>query len=306
MNALGKVIFITTFGLAAGACTTTASRPDLTVPALQVKPSGTTAGSRIAVTSTVRNAGAADTGREVEAMIDIFAKDGTDIPAILSTWRQEDGETLAAGEEINDEIAVKAPDGLAPGAYEICAVADPGDEIVEASEDNNRRCTALEIVPGPAVRADLVIEKVTPLDYDQASRKVAIKIRNAGTEAASNFRIMAFKRSPRQPLLLIECALTEGQLNAGSPASCANLTQREPLAPGASIELTGYFAFVVANGAEFLRQPVNADTRRQPVSRTIDIMVDGCFPPEDQSPVYCTIEEIDEINNFRAATFKAR
>lgn len=291
----------------AAACTTSGARPDLIVSRLEATPPAASAGSSITIASAIRNAGAAP-ARE-PAAIDIFLfEDGEPAgpAAYLTGWRPPDGAPLDPGQTVEDSAQVRLPGGLKPARHSICGVVDPEDRIAESFEDNNRTCIPLEIVAGPPALADLVIEKVTPLAYEQASLKVKIKIRNAGAAPAETFRIMAFRRSPRLPLLLIECPLTEGQLSAGSPASCPDLTQRAPLLPGASAELTGYFNYVVANGAQFVRQPVTPDYKKPLVSRSVDFMIDGCFPPEDGAPVHCAVDEIDEINNFKGATLSVR
>lgn len=292
--------------LSLGGCATTQQLPDLTVSRLEASPAETTAGSSLALKSAIRNTGKAATASPAELDIQIFADQNAQIPvADLTAWGQPEGSALGPSETVEDEANIRTP-GLQPGAYSICATADPDDSVAESLEDNNRACIPFTIAAGAPRRADLVIEKITAIGPDQASLKVKLKIKNAGSDAAGPFRIMAFRRNPRQPLLLIECPLTEGQLNAGSPASCDDLTQRVPLAAGASAELTGYFAFVVANGASFIRIPIGPGNPNPPVRRTIDFMVDGCFPPEDGSPVYCAVDEIDEINNFKGATLKVR
>lgn len=307
MGAAVKVACVV-FGLTVLAGCAGDPRADLRVSQLSVTPSQTTAGSDVTLESEITNVGDGAAGAPAALEIDIYADDNASQPfANLHGWRQEEDDRLAPGSAVGDKREkVEIPTDLTPGNYAVCGYADPTNEISETIEGNNKKCASLAIIAGPAIRADLVIERVTPLDYVEASRKVNIKIRNAGTQPASGFKIKAFRRSPRQPLLLTECPITEGQLNSGSPASCGDLARREPIAPGASAELTGYFAYVVADGAEFLRQPVRSDYAKPPVSRTIDFMVDGCFPPKDGSPVYCQIKEIDEINNFREAAFKVR
>ena len=235
----------------------------------------------------------------------LYASESEPPIADLTAWRQPDGAALQPGESVEDTASVRTP-LLQPGAFSICATVDPEGEIAEADETNNRTCIPFTIVAGAPRRADLVIESVTPIGAAEASLKVKVKIRNAGSEAAGPFRIMAFRRNPRQPLLLIECPLTEGQLAAGSPASCDDLTQRTQLAPGASAELTGYFAYVIAGGASFVKNPIGPGNPNPLVSRSVDFMVDGCFPPEDGSPVFCAVDEIDELNNFKGATLKVR
>lgn len=287
------------------ACAATAPLPDLSVGKLEAAPAEATAGSAISLMTAIRNAGAGAATAPAAMDVDIRAAASSPPIAGLTAWRQPDGALLRPGESAEDIASARAP-ALQPRPYSICATVDPENEIAEADEANNRACIAFTIVAGAPRRADLVIEKVTPVGPVEASLKVKVKIRNAGSQAAGPFRIMAFRRNPRQPLLLIECPLTEGQLAAGSPASCDDLTQRALLEPGAVAELTGYFAYVIAGGASFVRTPVGSGNPNPPVSRSVDFMVDGCFPPEDSAPVYCAIDEIDELNNFKGATLKAR
>lgn len=291
--------------LSLSACATTATLPDLVVGRLEAAQAETTAGSDFSLATSIRNSGGAAT--TAPAAMDVRLHKSAGEPPItdLTGWRQADEARLQPGEASDDVATVRTP-SLTPGAYSICASVDPDGAIAEADETNNETCIPFTVLAGAPRRADLVIEKITPIGAVEASLKVKVKIRNAGSEAAGPFRIMAFRRSPRQPLLLIECPLTEGQLASGSPASCDDLTQKSPLAAGASAELTGYFAYVIAGGASFVRTPVGPGNPNPPVSRTVDFMVDGCFPPEDGSPVYCAVDEIDELNNFKGATLKSR
>lgn len=292
---------------ALAACVTTASSPDLVVSRLDVSPARVSAGSVISIASGVENRGGAPTDRPVSMEIALYADALSNAPiAPLTTWRQNDGESLAAGAGVEDVEEARLSPALKPGFYAVCGEVDPFDEIGESDETNNRSCAPFEILAGPPRLSDLVVESVTAVGPVEASLKVKIKIRNAGSAAAGPFRVMAFRRNPRQPILLIECPLTEGQLSAGSPASCADLTQRTPLGGGESAELIGYVSYVVAGGANLIRNPVGRGPANPAKKRSIDIMVDGCFPPEDGSPVHCAVEEIDEINNFKGATLTLR
>ncbi|NWG91636.1 MAG: hypothetical protein HXY21_03895 [Parvularculaceae bacterium] len=306
----GKTFLGLTLGLTLGAISlaacTTAGKPDLVVSRMAVTPSSAPAGSDLEIASGVRNDGNAPAPADLD--IGLYESAASPTPlAPLRAWALPESEPLAPGETVGDQGRVRAPAPLSPGGYFICGEADAGDRVKESDEDNNRLCASFTVVPGKPASADLVIDKVIPGEFAEASRIVTVRIRNAGTAPAKGpFRVMAFKRAPRQPLLLIECALTEGQLAAGSPSSCDDLAFDGVLAPGVARDLTGYFAHVVSNGAGFVRQPVKPGQPLQLVSRTIDFMVDGCFPPADGSPVECRVNEIDEINNFKELTFKSR
>lgn len=288
-----------------GACATTSVQPDLQFSDLVATPTEATAGTPVTINSILLNAGAGPTAAPATVDIDFYADSAGQPLAPATGWRQRDGETLLPGAMVEDVASISAP-ALSPGAYLLCAVADIANAIPETDETNNRRCIPYAALAGAPRRADLVIEKVVSHGQDQASTKVTVTIRNAGSQAAGPFRIMAFRRSPRQPILLIECPLTEGQLASGSPASCNDLTQKTSLAAGASAELTGWLSYVAAGGASFVRTPVGPGNPNPLTQRALDFMVDGCFPPSDGSPVYCAVDEIDELNNFKGATLKVR
>jgi hypothetical protein len=300
----GIALAVSVFALAA--CVTTTGRPDLVISRLEVTPAETTAGTTIAILTAAKNAGAAASTSAAAVDVDLYADGSAGEPITNLTGWQQAQEGLEPGESVEDGTNVRAPESLAARTYSICASVDPDDAIAEADEDNNRSCVPFTIIAGAPRRADFVIESVMAKGQAEASTRVAVKIRNAGLEAAGPFRIMAFARAPRQPLLLIECPLTEGQLAAGSPASCDDLGRKTPLGAGESVVLEGYFAHVVANGASFVRTPLSPTDPQKLVKRTVDFMVDGCFPPIDGRPVYCAVDEIDELNNFREATLKTR
>ena len=297
------------FSVAAlAACATTSEHPDLTVSLLETTPTQTTAGSRITINSAIRNSGSAPTGSAAAMTVDLFSDAfGSSFLAPLTAWRQGDGETLAPGAEAVDAADIRAPSALSPGLYGICAAADPDNAIVEANEDNNRACVTLEVTPGAPKSADLIIEKVAVVEKVDASLKIKVTIKNAGSLPASGpFCIMAFRRDPRLPLLFVDCPVSEGQLAAGSPVSCNYVTQSEPLAPGASAELVGYFVYAVEGAGRLIVNWIGPGGSSPTVRRSVDFMVDGCYPPFDHSRVECAVDEIDELNNFKGKTLKVR
>lgn len=300
-----RLALIALGALAAAAASPT--KPDLLIEALDVAPDAAAGGAEVEVVSTVINA-----GKRTKAAVDVdvgFFTRATDAAPLapLTGWTKPKG--LRRDESVSDATRVAMPRGFPVGGYYVCADVDPDDAVSESDEANNRLCTMVSLSPspgGPLNGADLVIESVTGEEWVQASRKVRIKIKNAGVAAASApFKIKAFKRGPRAPIYLTSCPLTEGQLAAGSPSGCPDLSFDAPLEPGAVATLDGFLNYVVS-GAEFVTEPVKPGYQRPLVVRTVDFMVDGCFPPIDASAVWCAINEIDEINNFKTATLKLR
>lgn len=302
MGIKARAGFIVAAAFAVTACATA----DLTVQILTIAPTQTPAGSQVIVQSTVRNIGDKAAPLPIQALVHVTGdQDGAPLFELYS-WERAEGPPLAPNEAVVDEAAVVTPSSLAPGGYFICADADPEDVLSESDERNNRLCAPLAILAGPIAAADLVIENVTALEEKDASLHVKVKIRNAGVgDVTTPFRIMAFKRSPREPLYLKKCPLTEGQLAAGSPSLCEDVIYAKPLAAGASGEVDGYFNYLVS-GAEPLRQPLRPGPRKPSAARTVDFMVDGCFKPAPPENSWCAVNEIDEINNFREARLQAR
>ncbi len=305
MKSSARLLLAAAAALAASAAT--ASKPDLVIDAVSATPNAAKAGEEIEIVSVVRNTGAR-TKAAIDVDVGLFER-ATDAAALasLTGWTKQKG--LRRNKSVTDATTVAVPSTVRAGSYYICAVADPDRKIEETNEADNSSCTSFQISPSPGSvtgGADLVIESVTAGETVQASLKVKVKIRNAGVDPVSApFRIKAFKRSPREPLYFTNCPLTEGQLAAGSPSGCPDRTYNGTLAPGEAAEVEGYFNHFVA-GAEFVTQPVKPDYKKPVVKRTVDFMVDGCFPPKDQSQVWCAINEIDEINNFRTVTLKSR
>jgi hypothetical protein len=284
-----------------------ASRPDLVADDVKATPAAAQAGAEIEIRSTVRNAGKR-TKSAIDVDVGVFVR-ATDATAIapLTAWTKSTG--LGSGKKAEDATRVYTPAGLTAGDYFICADADPDKRITEENEDNNRSCVNFTVLPKPgdtAGGADLVIESITPGAAAQASLTVKIRIRNAGVSPVDRpFKVKAFRRNPRAPLYLTSCPLTEGQLAAGSPSGCPDLTYDKTLAPGASDEIVGYFNYYVA-GASLVTQPIKPGQPKPPGDAPVDFMVDGCFPPADHSEVWCAINEIDEINNFKMKRLPAR
>lgn len=285
----------------------TSAGPDLVVVDLAATPTEAAAGAEIEIFSAVKNLGKR-TRAAIDVDIGVFARATDASPlAPLTAWSKSSG--LKRNQKVDDAARVFLPGGLAAGDYYLCADIDPDGAIAESDESNNRRCASFKVNAAPGGetgKADLVIDKVTAIERSLASLKVRIKLRNVGAETINqSFKVKAFRRNPRLPLYLATCALTDGQLAAGSPAGCPDLTFEGTLAPGATTEIDGYFNYYVA-GASLVTQPLNPGATPAVESAMVDFMVDGCFPPIDGEAVWCAINEIDEINNFRSVRLPAR
>jgi hypothetical protein len=232
--------------------------------------------------------------------IQLFAESADFNPlAYLTGWGPSAEDPLYPGDTRSNTSTAMTPSGFLPGDYYICGDVDPGDRIEESNEDNNRACTPFTVIDGPAMKPDLIIESVKSIGVVEASYKVIIKVRNAGGVAAASFPVMAFRRSPRHPVLLTSCPLTESQRTSGGAAPCGGIWAVNPLAPGAVAEWTGYVTFPYAGG--FPTNPLPPKPKpEKPHYETVDFMADGCFAPVEPTPLpaWCRVDELDELNNF--------
>jgi cysteine-rich repeat protein len=132
------------------ASTVNVGRPDLVLTQLQpgatsIKAKGT---ATLPVTDTVQNAGPlASASFKIEYRLSINAVFGDADDVILNVTRSVGA--LAPGATSQATTMLGIPDRTAPGAYYVCAKADPGNTIVELNESNNSRCSAAPITVTP-------------------------------------------------------------------------------------------------------------------------------------------------------------
>ncbi|MFD8433148.1 discoidin domain-containing protein [Streptomyces coelicoflavus] len=150
---------------------TPAPNPDLEVTELTTSPDSPVESDEITVSATVRNSGAADAPAGKVAIRLGGTKVATaDVPA------------LAAGAQRTVGASVGARDA---GSYELSAVADEANEIIEQNETNNTYTRPDPLVVKPVQSSDLVAAAVTtspssPAAGDDVTFKVALK--NQGTQ----------------------------------------------------------------------------------------------------------------------------
>ncbi len=292
------------------ACATTGDLPDLTVGELSVTPAAAAPGEQVTITSEIINLGRGDVVSSDGALlptsmdIQIFSHfDDFNPLAFLTSWGPSADDPLGAGGAAFNTTTIATPTVLAAGGYYICADVDFADRIYESDEENNRSCVAFTILDGPVNKPDLIIESVRAVRAVEASYEVVIRVKNAGVSAADIFPVLAFRRAPREPILLTICPLTRAQRATGGQPPCPGVTTVEPLAPGAVAEWTAYVTFPYAGAMP--TNPLPGDPKpEKPHYETVDFMADGCFAPLDPAPAspYCRINEIDELNNFAEKT----
>jgi hypothetical protein len=148
-----------------------APNPDLEVTKLTTSPDSPVESDEITVSATVRNGGAADApAGEVALRLGGTKVATADVPS------------LKAGAQSTVSASVGAREA---GSYELSAVADEANEIIEQNETNNTYTRPEPLVVKPVQSSDLVAAAVTtspssPAAGDDVTFKVAL--RNQGTQ----------------------------------------------------------------------------------------------------------------------------
>ncbi|MGW4430406.1 discoidin domain-containing protein [Streptomyces tendae] len=154
---------------------TPAPNPDLEVTGLTTSPDSPVESDEITASATVRNSGAADAPAGKVALRLGGTKVATaDVPA------------LKAGEQSTVSASLGAREA---GSYELSAVADEANEIIEQNETNNTYTRPDPLVVKPVQSSDLVAAAVTtspssPAAGDDVTFKVALK--NQGTQDSAD------------------------------------------------------------------------------------------------------------------------
>ena len=151
--------------------------PDLRVSTLTA-PAATSAGSQIAVTDTTRNDGQSAAGASTTAFYLSLDLSVSPDDFVLPPSRAV--PPLAAGQLSTGTTTLTVPPTVAPGVWNLLAVADASNQIAEAIETNNLRSASVAVGP------DLIVYSLsTPTTVVAGSSiNVTDTIRNSGGEIA--------------------------------------------------------------------------------------------------------------------------
>ncbi len=164
------------------------SQPDLALSDVDVvlTPAAPDPGGTVDVALTLHNLGSRDTAAVLELWENGAA--GT----LLRTWTLD----VAAGSAatVNETVAL----GL--GAYSLLAAADPGQEVLETDESNNRAERFFRDLPDLAIGFDNLEVSAgapgTPEPLAGDPIEVRVTIRNAGTATAGNVLLEVYEGDP--------------------------------------------------------------------------------------------------------------
>ncbi|MEX0172752.1 discoidin domain-containing protein [Streptomyces sp. LMG1-1-1.1] len=152
-----------------------APNPDLEVTALTVSPAAPMESDPITVSATVRNSGPAAAPASTVAL----RLGGTKVATAQVG-------ALAAGTQTTVSASIGARDA---GTYQLSAVADEANAVIEQNESNNTHTSPTALVVKPVAGSDLVTTSVTttpssPAAGDTVTFKVTVK--NQGADASAS------------------------------------------------------------------------------------------------------------------------
>ncbi|WP_328936611.1 discoidin domain-containing protein [Streptomyces tauricus] len=219
---------------------TAAPNPDLEVTALTASPASPVESDEITLTATVRNSGEAAAPASAVAL----RLGGTKVASASVA-------ALAAGATRTVSAAIGARDA---GTYQLSAVADEANAVIEQNETNNTYTSPTSLVVRPVSSSDLVPVLTTtpsgPADGDTVTFKVAV--RNQGTTASAGGAHG------------ITVALVDSK---GATVKTLTGSYDGTIAAGATTGAVTLGTWTAANGSYTVRTTVAADANELPVKR---------------------------------------
>ncbi|WP_198601482.1 discoidin domain-containing protein [Streptomyces sp. MH60] len=220
---------------------TPAPNPDLEVTKLTTSPDSPVESDEITVSATVRNGGAADAPAGKVAL----RLGGTKVAAA-------DVPALKAGAQSTVSASVGAREA---GSYELSAVADEANEIIEQNETNNTYTRPDPLVVKPVQSSDLVAAAVTtspssPAAGDDVTFKVALKNQGTRDSAGGSHAVTVALLDAKGVTVKTLTGAHSGVIAAGSTAPAVSLG-----------------TWKAANGSYSLKVTVADDANELPVKR---------------------------------------
>ncbi|WP_404191676.1 discoidin domain-containing protein [Streptomyces tauricus] len=219
---------------------TAAPNPDLEVTALTTSPASPVESDEITLTATVRNSGEAAAPASAVAL----RLGGTKVASASVA-------ALAAGATRTVSASIGARDA---GTYQLSAVADEANAVIEQNETNNTYTSPTSLVVRPVSSSDLVPVLTTtpsgPADGDTVTFKVAV--RNQGTTVSAGGAHG------------ITVALVDSK---GATVKTLTGSYDGTIAAGATTGAVTLGTWTAANGSYTVRTTVAADANELPVKR---------------------------------------
>ncbi|GAA3290152.1 hypothetical protein GCM10020295_03790 [Streptomyces cinereospinus] len=243
-----------------------APNPDLVVTGLTTSPAAPVESDAITATATVRNDGPAPAPASTLAL----RLGGSEVATAQVA-------ALAPGTQTTVTAALGTRDA---GSYELSAVADRTNAVVEQNETNNTFTRPTPLVVRPVASSDLVVGPVTTTPSSPSAGDAVtfrVPVRNQGTEAGA-------AGGHAVTLTLVD----------GSGATVRTLTGSHSgsLAAGATAEVT-LGPWTAANGSYTVRTTVAADANELPVKRENNTSTQPLFVGRGANMPYTMYEAED-------------
>ncbi|MFI8521815.1 discoidin domain-containing protein [Streptomyces sp. NPDC085481] len=227
-----------------------APNPDLTVTALTVAPAAPVESDPITVTATVRNSGTLAAPASAVAL----RLGGTKVATAQAG-------PLAAGAQTTVSASIGARDA---GSYQLSAVADEANAVIEQNESNNTYTSPTALVVKPVSSSDLVAASVTttpssPAAGDAVSFRVAVRNQGTVASAAGGHGVTL--------------TLTDAQ---GAVVKTLTGSHTGTFAPGATADVT-LGSWTAANGSYTLKVVLADDAEELPVKRANNTSTQALF-----------------------------
>ncbi|MET9134503.1 discoidin domain-containing protein [Streptomyces antibioticus] len=254
---------------------TAAPNPDLEVTSLTASPASPVESDPITLTATVRNSGesAAPAGSLALRL------NGTKVATAAVG-------PLAAGAQTTVSASIGARDA---GTYQLSAVADDGDQIIEQNETNNTHTAPTALTVRPVSSSDLVpvvtVSPSGPAAGDTVTFRVAV--RNQGTTASAGGGH----------------ALTVTLLDSrGATVRTLTGSHDGTIAAGATTAPVSVGTWTAANGTYTVRATVAADGNELPVKRENNTVEQSLFVGRGAHMPYDMYEAEDAATGGGATT----
>ncbi|MFE0679086.1 discoidin domain-containing protein [Streptomyces sp. NPDC058867] len=218
-----------------------APNPDLVVTALTTSPAAPVESDAITVSAVVRNNGNAAAAASSVAL----RLGGTKVASA-------DVGALAAGAQTTVSASLGARDA---GTYQLSAVADEGERVIEQNESNNTYTSPTSLVVRPVDSSDLVVSSVTTSPSSpSAGQNVTFKatVKNQGTVASAG-------GAHGLTLTLVN--------SSGDTVKTLTGAHSGAIAAGASAAAVDLGPWTAANGSYTVKVSVAADGNELPVKR---------------------------------------
>ncbi|MFF0596320.1 discoidin domain-containing protein [Streptomyces antibioticus] len=254
---------------------TAAPNPDLEVTSLTASPASPVESDPITLTATVRNSGESAAPASSLAL----RLNGTKVATAAVG-------PLAAGAQTTVSASIGARDA---GTYQLSAVADDGDQIIEQNETNNTYTAPTALTVRPVSSSDLVpvvtVSPSGPAAGDTVTFRVAV--RNQGTTASAGGGH----------------ALTVALLDSrGATVRTLTGSYDGTIAAGATTAPVSVGTWTAANGTYTVRATVAADGNELPVKRENNTVEQSLFVGRGAHMPYDMYEAEDAATGGGATT----